>query len=150
MRSKSDPRASNAQRELCRRLGYDFADATLLERALTHRSLSHEHYERLEFLGDIILGFAVSTELYRRFPDLDEGGLTRLRASLVKEEALARIARGLALGDALALGGGEMKSGGFDRDSILADALEAIFGAIYLDRGIESALAVETAKPRIL
>jgi ribonuclease-3 len=136
MRGRSE-RPSKAQAELCRRLNYVFADAALLERALTHRSHSGNHYERLEFLGDSILGFAVSTELYNRFPDLPEGDLTRLRASLVKEETLAKIARELALGDALALGGGELKSGGFDRDSILADALEAIFGAIYLDSGIE-------------
>src|SRR5205085_10170543 len=123
-------------------LEYDFADVSLLERVLTHRSLNQSHYERLEFVGDSILGFAVSTELYGRFPDLAEGELTRLRASLVKEETLARIARALSLGDALALGAGELKSGGFDRDSILADALEAILGAIYLDRGIESSLAV--------
>jgi ribonuclease-3 len=141
MRGRSDW-PSRAQAELCRRLNYTFADTSLLERALTHRSHSGRHYERLEFLGDSILGFAVSTELYDRFPDLPEGDLTRLRASLVKEETLATIGRDLALGDSLALGGGELKSGGFDRDSILADVLEAIFGAIYLDGGIEPAHAL--------
>lgn len=132
-------RPSKAQIELCRRLNYKFIDPALLERALTHRSHSSKHYERLEFLGDSILNVAVSIELYNRFPDLAEGELTRLRASLVKQETLAQIARELALGDALMLGGGELKSGGFDRDSILADALEAVFGAIYLDSGIEKA-----------
>ncbi len=132
-------RLSRAQAELCRRLDYVFTEPALLERALTHRSHSSNHYERLEFLGDSILNFAVSTELYNRFPDLTEGELTRLRASLVKQETLAQTARQLGLGDSLVLGGGELKSGGFDRDSILADALEAVLGAIYLDSGIETA-----------
>ncbi|MFL6624188.1 MAG: ribonuclease III [Sulfurifustaceae bacterium] len=135
----SSHRPNKAQAELCRRLDYDFTDPALLERALTHRSRGANHYERLEFLGDSILNFAVSKELYSRFPDLAEGELTRLRASLVKQETLAQLARELALGDALALGGGELKSGGFDRDSILADALEAIFGAVYLDSNIDTA-----------
>src|SRR5436190_7778718 len=130
-------RLSDTQVELSRRLHYAFADESLLARALTHRSLSSDHYERLEFLGDSILGFIIATELYHRFADLSEGELTRLRASLVKQETLATIARGLALGDALALGGGELKSGGFDRESILADAFEAVVGAIYLDGGID-------------
>lgn len=136
MHARSD-RLSKAQAELCRRLSYVFKDAALLERALTHRSHSSNHYERLEFLGDSVLNFAVSTELYDRFPNLTEGELTRLRASLVKQDTLAQVARQLALGDSLVLGGGELKSGGFDRDSILADALEAIIGAIYLDSGFE-------------
>jgi ribonuclease-3 len=127
------------QTELCRRLQYTFADPALLERALTHRSRSADNYERLEFLGDSLLSLVISAELYHRFPDLTEGELTRLRASLVKKETLAAIARELELGDCLVLGGGEMKSGGFDRDSILADALEAVFGAAYEDRGIEAA-----------
>lgn len=134
----NSPRLNKAQAELCRRLEYEFVDPALLERALTHRSRGSNHYERLEFLGDSILNFAVSKELYSRFPDLAEGELTRLRASLVKQETLAQLARALALGDALALGGGELKSGGFDRDSILADALEAIFGAVYLDSGVDT------------
>lgn len=133
---------NNARAELCRRLGYTFADATLLERALTHRSHGSKNYERLEFLGDSVLNFTVSADLYNRFPDLSEGELTRLRASLVKKEALAELARALELGDCLALGSGEMKSGGFDRDSILADSLEALFGAVYRDGGIEAARAL--------
>jgi ribonuclease III len=141
MHARSE-RLSKAQTELCHRLNYVFTNPALLERALTHRSHSANHYERLEFLGDSILGFAISTELYRRFPDLAEGELTRLRASLVKQETLARLARQLALGDALVLGDGELKSGGFDRDSILADALEALFGAVYVDSGIESACQI--------
>lgn len=130
---------NRAQTDLCRRLHYTFADPALLARALTHRSRSAENYERLEFLGDSLLGLVIATELYHRFPDLSEGELTRLRASLVKKETLAAIARGLELGECLALGGGEMKSGGFDRDSILADALEAVFGAVYEDGGLAAA-----------
>jgi len=133
---------NKARAELCRRLAYTFADPALLERALTHRSHGSTNYERLEFLGDSVLNFTVSSELYHRFPDLSEGELTRLRASLVKKEALAELARLLGLGDCLALGSGEMKSGGFDRDSILADALEAVFGAVYRDGGIEAARAL--------
>lgn len=133
------PRLSKAQSELSHRLGYTFTDSALLERALTHRSHSGDHYERLEFLGDSVLNYAISTELYNRFPDLAEGELTRLRASLVKEETLAKMARQLDVGDCLILGGGELKSGGFDRDSILADSLEAIFGAVLIDGGILAA-----------
>lgn len=133
---------SRAQTDLCRKLNYAFVDPALLARALTHRSHGANHYERLEFLGDSVLNFAVSTELYHRYPDLTEGELTRLRASLVKQETLAQVARELALGESLRLGGGEMKSGGFDRDSILADALEAVFGAVYLDAGVERAKEV--------
>lgn len=136
------PRLNKAQTELCHRLGYAFADAALLERALTHRSHSSNHYERLEFLGDSVLSFAVSAELYSRFGDLSEGELTRLRASLVKQDTLASVARQLAIGESLVLGGGELKSGGFDRDSILADSLEAIIGAVFIDGGIEAARAV--------
>ncbi len=141
MRGRS-PALNKAQTELCRRLNYAFTNPALLERALTHRSRSSNHYERLEFLGDSVLNLAISTELYSRFPDLTEGELTRLRASLVKQETLAQIARQLALGESLMLGGGELKSGGFDRDSILADSLEALFGAVYLDGGIERAQAL--------
>lgn len=141
MHAKSVP-LNKAQSELCRRLNYDFANPALLERALTHRSRSAEHYERLEFLGDSVLNFVISSELYARFPELTEGELTRLRASLVKQETLALVARRLALGESLLLGAGELKSGGFDRDSILADSLEALFGAVYLDGGIEPAAAL--------
>ena len=135
-------RLSKAQTELCHRFGYAFADPALLERALTHRSHSSNHYERLEFLGDSVLSFAVSAELYDRFPELAEGELTRLRASLVKQDTLAQVARQLAVGESLLLGGGEMKSGGFDRDSILADALEALIGAVFLDGGAVAVRAV--------
>ena len=133
---------SNARAELCRRIGYAFADPALLDRALTHRSHGANNYERLEFLGDSVLNFTISAELYSRFPELSEGELTRLRASLVKKETLAEQARVLHLGDCLALGGGELKSGGFDRDSILADALEALIGAVYRDSDIDAARAL--------
>lgn len=133
---------SKPHADLCRRLDYRFADPALLQRALTHRSLGAHNYERLEFLGDSVLNFAVSAELYQRFSEISEGELTRLRASLVKKETLAELARTLNLGDCLALGGGELKSGGFDRDSILADAMEAVIGAVYRDGGIQAAQAV--------
>lgn len=133
---------NSARSELCRRIGYAFADPVLLDRALTHRSHGANNYERLEFLGDSVLNFSISAELYNRFPDLSEGELTRLRASLVKQEALAEQARALRLGDCLTLGGGELKSGGFDRDSILADALEALIGAVYRDSDIDTARAL--------
>ena len=133
---------SVARKELARLLGYVFHDATLLARALTHRSRSSQNYERLEFLGDSILSFVVADVLYDRYPQLSEGELTRLRATLVRRETLATIARELDLGDCLDLGGGELKSGGFDRDSILADALEAVFGAVYKDGGIEAVRGV--------
>ncbi len=122
---------------LCTKLDYDFNSAELLNTALTHRSVGSRNNERLEFLGDSILSFVISTELYRRFPEADEGSLSRLRASLVKGDTLAKIARSLELGDYLNLGSGELKSGGFRRESILADALEAIFGAVYLDSDID-------------
>jgi len=120
-------------------LGYDFVQPELLRQALTHRSHSSPHNERLEFLGDSVLNCTVAILLYRRFPALREGELSRLRASLVRQETLAEIAARLALGDALRLGEGELKSGGFRRPSILADALEAIFGAIHLDGGFAAA-----------
>lgn len=130
---------SSARNELTKQLGYAFHDATLLARALTHRSHGNQNYERLEFLGDSILSFIIADVLYDRFPQLSEGELTRLRATLVRRETLATLARELDLGDCLELGSGELKSGGFDRDSILADALEAVFGAVYKDGGIEAA-----------
>ncbi|MCR4302554.1 MAG: ribonuclease III [Sulfuricaulis sp.] len=123
-------------------MAYIFRKAELLERALTHRSKSADNYERLEFLGDSILGFAISSELFNRYPNLSEGELTRLRASLVKKEALAELARELELGGSLKLGEGELKSGGYDRDSILADSLEAIFGAICKDSSVTDAMRV--------
>lgn len=129
---------SDKTQELGKRLQYVFRDARLLARALTHRSSGTQNYERLEFLGDSILNFLVADVLYDRFPGLSEGELTRLRATLVRRETLAALARGLGLGDFLELGGGELKSGGFDRDSILADALEAVFGAVYKDGGVDA------------
>ena len=130
---------NTARRELVKRLGYSFQSDELVDLALTHRSHSSRNYERLEFLGDSILGFTISSYLFRHHPDLTEGELTRLRASLVRKESLAQLARGLELGKYLRLGSGELKSGGHDRDSILADALEALIGAIYIDGGIEPA-----------
>jgi len=122
--------------DLCRKLDYRFSDEALLEQALTHRSVGKHNNERLEFLGDSILSFVISTDLYQRFPEIDEGRLSRIRASLVKGETLAKLAAELSLGDYLHLGSGELKSGGFRRASILADALESIFGAVYLDSDI--------------
>ncbi len=124
--------------KLSRILGYEFQDRGLLEVALTHRSASSDNNERLEFLGDAVLGSVIAEQLYRRFPDAAEGELSRLRATLVRKETLAEVARSLELGSFLRLGSGEMKSGGSRRDSILADALESIIAAIYLDRGMES------------
>jgi ribonuclease-3 len=127
---------------LGRALGYRFERPELLLRALTHRSAGGENNERLEFLGDALLGFVIAEALLERYPDADEGRLSRLRASLVKMESLARLARGLELGEYLRLGAGELRTGGFARDSILADSLEAVFGAVYLDRGFAAAKAV--------
>lgn len=124
---------------LIRQLGYQCREPTLIEAALTHRSAGGHNYERLEFLGDGVLNFIVAEVLYREFPLADEGELSRLRASVVRGEALAEIAATLGLGEQLTLGPGELRSGGFRRQSILADALEALFGAIYLDGGFESA-----------
>ncbi len=117
------------------RIGHRFADPGLLEQALRHRSAGAPHNERLEFLGDALVNLIVAEALYQRWPQADEGALTRARAELVRESALAPIARALELGARLTLGPGEMKSGGHRRDSILADALEAVVGAIYLDAG---------------
>ncbi len=119
-------------------LDYKFADEDLLETALTHRSVTQNNNERLEYLGDAVLGMVIAEELYIRFPRANEGELSRLRASLVKGETLAEIALSFDLGDMIRLGQGELKSGGFRRKSILADAFEAILGAIYLDGGFES------------
>jgi ribonuclease-3 len=116
-------------------LGHTFVRRGLLQQALTHRSAGTVHNERLEFLGDSLLNCVVAAALFDRFPEHREGDLSRLRANLVRQESLVRIAQTLALGDYLRLGEGEMKSGGFRRPSILADALEALFGAIYLDAG---------------
>ena len=126
-----------------KRIGHRFAEAALLERALTHRSYGSPHNERLEFLGDGVLDCAVAEELCLRFPDLAEGELSRLRASLVREAALAEIARDIGLPEFLRLGEGEAASGGARRASILADALEAIFGAVFLDGSGTSRRAAE-------
>lgn len=116
------------------RIGYQFNNPALFKLALTHRSVSQRHnYERLEFLGDALLGVIIAQYLYDRFPNEQEGRLTRMRATLVRQESLAIIARQLQLGQSLILSTGEMKSGGHHRESILADAVEAIIGAIYMD-----------------
>ena len=112
---------------------YDFKDESLLSLALTHRSIGSKNNERLEFLGDSILGMVISSELYNRFPKEKEGVLTRLRSSIVKGETLSEVASELNLGDCIKLGSGELKSGGYRRASTLADVIEAIIGAIYLD-----------------
>jgi len=125
--------------DLTRRLGYEFRDAQLLQQALTHRSYANGNNERLEFLGDGLLNFVVGAALYAQQPAAEEGALSRLRASLVREETLALLGRELKLGDWLRLGESEMKSGGFRRDSILADTVEALIGAIYLDGGFAAA-----------
>ncbi len=122
-----------------KRLGHQFADPRLLEQALTHRSRGADNNERLEFLGDGVLGCAMADELYARFPQLSEGKLTRLRASLVREEALAEVAKTLGLGEFLRLGEGELAAGPEPRPSILADALEALLGAVFLDAGYDAA-----------
>ena len=125
--------------EFCRKIGYSFSKPELLYQALTHRSHSHPHNERLEFLGDSVLNCAVAGLVFRHFSDLPEGNLTRLRASLVNQEALFKLAKILDLGNQIKLGEGELKSGGYNRPSILADALEAVFGAVYLDGGFARA-----------
>jgi len=117
-------------------LDYQFKQPDLLGQALTHRSYSSDkNNERLEFLGDSVLSLVITHHIYQRQPEADEGDLSRIRSSLVKQEALARVARDIGLGDYIYLGGGELKSGGFRRSSILSDTLEAIIGAIYLDSG---------------
>ncbi|WP_114418469.1 ribonuclease III [Marinospirillum perlucidum] len=123
---------------LIRVLGHPFQDTQLLELALTHRSHGNQNNERLEFLGDSIVNFLIAEDLYQRFPQAREGQLSRLRARLVKGATLAEVAREFSLGDYLRLGSGELKSGGFRRDSILADSLEAVIGAIYLDAGMSA------------
>lgn len=121
---------------LGRRLGHSFADPELLEQALTHRSAGPRNNERLEFLGDALLGQIIAEALFFRHPQADEGQLSRLRAGLVRKDSLALVARGLELGEYLNLGPGELRSGGHARDSILADAVEAVIAAVYLDGGM--------------
>ena len=123
---------------LCRKLGLSFNNPELFTAALTHRSANAKNNERLEFLGDSILGFVIAQKLYDLFPEASEGVLSRLRASLVNQGSLAELARQHNLGDYLLLGSGELKSGGFRRDSILSDALEAIMGALFKDQGIDA------------
>ncbi|MFM1896285.1 MAG: ribonuclease [Pseudomonadota bacterium] len=123
---------------LQRQLNYRFVDAGLAERAITHRSADRIHNERLEFLGDSILGLVVAEALFERFPDATEGELSRMRANLVNRETLADIAKSMDLGSQLLLGAGERKSGGKRRASILSDAVEALFAAIYLDGGLQA------------
>jgi ribonuclease-3 len=120
-------------------LGHVFADRELLQTALTHRSFGNPSNERLEFIGDGVLNCVIAVALFRRHPDLAEGELSRLRANLVRQDALHRVAVTLNLGNFLRLGEGELKSGGSERPSILADALEALIGAVYLDGGFEAA-----------
>lgn len=128
---------------LCRIVGHEFSDLTLLEQALRHRSVSRRNNnERLEFLGDACLGIIIAQWLYQQFPSATEGQLTRMRAALVKGQTLARLGKALGVGDYLQLGPGELKSGGHRRDSIIADAMEAILGAVLLDAGMESAKAM--------
>jgi ribonuclease-3 len=122
-------------------LGYRFANADLLRQALTHRSYGTPNYERLEFIGDAVLDCVVALALFERFPATPEGDLSRARAHLVNQDTLAHVARRLDLGAALRLGEGELKSGGADRASILADSLEAVFGAVFLDGGFDAARA---------
>jgi len=124
---------------LCNKLGYTFNDLTLLKTALSHRSVGKNNNERLEFLGDSVIGYVMAEELYLRFENENEGNLSRYRSLLVKGDTLASIARQMSVGQYLKLGGGELKSGGFRRASILADAMEAIIGAITLDSDIEQA-----------
>lgn len=123
---------------LSKRLGLRFNDSQLFISALTHRSVGAKNNERLEFLGDSILGFVIAHQLYDTFPSAPEGVLSRLRASLVNQTSLAELARKHQLGDYLLLGSGELKSGGFRRDSILSDALEAIIGALFIDQGMDA------------
>jgi len=122
-------------------LGERFLSSDYYRRAITHRSVSSKNNERLEYLGDSLLGFFIAEWLFKHYPDYSEGSLTRLRAHLVKKDTLAEIAREQNLGEHLVLGAGELKSGGFRRESILADAVEALIGAIYLSEGLEQARA---------
>lgn len=134
-------RQASLEAELQAAFGYQFSDLSLVRRALNHRSARGRSNERLEFLGDAVLDTVISDQLFRQFPDADEGVLSRLRASLVRDQALAEIATELRLGELLRLGAGEMKSGGARRHSLLADALEALFASVFIDGGYASAEA---------
>jgi ribonuclease-3 len=140
--SATDTGGERAADWVRRQLRYEPADATLFEQALTHRSAARANNERLEFLGDAVLNLIVAQHLYAQYPEADEGALSRLRAAVVSGDSLARLAGPLELGPALALGAGELKSGGERRESILADALEAVCGAVYLEAGFETARRV--------
>jgi len=131
-----------AESWLDKTLHYRFNDASLLTQALTHRSANSSNNERLEFLGDAVLDFVISDAVFKRRPDADEGDLSKLRASLVKDTSLAKLAADLGIGEHLILGSGERKTGGHRRESILADALEAIFGAVFLDSGFAAATEI--------
>jgi ribonuclease-3 len=133
------PEENSRRSGIARALGHEFGDAKLLERALTHRSAGGANNERLEYLGDAILDFLVAEALYFRFPQAPEGALTRLRATLVRRETLAAVARERGIGEFVLLGPGEKKSGGWRRDSILSNTLEALIGAVYLDAGMDRA-----------
>lgn len=134
--------ASDLQiRQLQARLGYEFIDSALVHRALSHRSVGADNNERLEFLGDSVLNFVISQRIFASHPEAKEGDLSRLRALLVKGVTLAEISRDLGLGELLTLGAGELKSGGHNRSSILADAVEAVLGAVLIDGGFEAASA---------
>ena len=139
-------RNTDPESALAARLGHRFREPALLRAALTHRSAGGANNERLEFLGDAVLGMLIAETVYGGPPRADEGDLSRLRASLVNARTLAAVASELGLGEALTLGAGELKSGGFRRESILADALEALIGAVYLDGGLEAARAVVAAR----
>ncbi len=136
------PASSQPLDQLAQRIGHAFANPALLQRALTHRSFSADHNERLEFLGDSVLGLAISSLLYSRLEQAPEGDLSRIRANLVKQDSLHRIALKLDLAASLRLGEGELRSGGLKRPSILADAFEAVVGAVYLDAGFAPAQAL--------
>jgi len=140
--SRSDARWDARLDALQQRLGYRFIQGRLLTRALTHRSQGADHNERLEFLGDAVLNLAVSSLLYDRFSGSDEGDLTRVRAHLVREDSLHRVALGLGLPDVVRLSEGEMRGGGAQRPSILADAVEALIGGAFIDGGYEPAQAI--------
>ena len=133
---------STSVQEIHKIIGYRFGSEELLDRALTHRSAAGPNNERLEFLGDSVLGLLVAAELFRRFPSSDEGSLTRCRARLVRQETLAAVSRKIGLGSLVVLGEGAARSGGADRSSILADVMEAVIGAVYLEGGLSSAETV--------
>ena len=139
----NDMRTDNLDR-LQRKIDYQFQDTGLLKQALTHRSAGHKHNERLEFLGDAILNLTIAEALFNQFPKCNEGELSRMRATLVREPTLAILARDFQLGDYLSLGQGELKSGGFRRESILADCVEALIGAISLDSSLANATEIVT------